>query len=145
MSCSGYKYNDTCKPTMATCVEVEQTFPSISSLSGQTCSDLDTVLEDIYDLIENNTVDMTQYDKGCLDYSPLSDSQIKPINVLNKLTEELCTLKTTVAGIDSVDISDLDYSCLGTTDPCGNPVSISNLKDLLQLLIDKHCDCCNSN
>lgn len=141
MACNGFKYSDTCGTSMfATCVNVQQTFPSISSLSNESCTDLDSVIEDLYELVEKSYVDMTQYDKGCLNYSPTLDANITPVEVLNKLTSELCTLKTTVAAIDTVDINNLDFSCFGTTDLCGALISVNNLEELLQLMIDKICN-----
>lgn len=140
MGCNSFKYSDTCGTTLfATCVNVEQTFPSISSLSSESCTDLDSVIEDLYELIDKSYVDMTDYDKGCLNYSPTADADITPIQVLNKLTEELCTLKTTVSNLDTIDIADLNLTCLGNTDTCGNPVTLTTMTQVIQLLIDKVC------
>ena len=138
-TCNSYTYSDTCGTVLsATCVEVEQTFPGISSISG-TCSDLDTVISDLYNLVDDTYIDMSVYNKGCLDFSPTADADITPIQVFNKLTSELCTLKSTVDSIDTVDINNLDFSCLGPTDTCGDPLAVNNLEDLLQLIIDKLC------
>ena len=109
MSCNSYKFSDTSGTSLyATCVNVEHNYIAPSSLAGQTCTDLDTVIADVYALINKSYVDMAgdisgvtggPYVKGCLDYSPTADADITPIQVLNKLTAELCTLKTTVASI----------------------------------------------
>lgn len=140
MGCGNYKYSDTCGQSIfATCVNVEQTFPSISSLNSETCTDLDSVIEDLYSIVSESYVDMSLYDKGCLDFSPTADENITPVQVLNKLTTTLCSLQTTVNSIDTVDIANLDYTCLGPVDPCGEPISVTNLEDLLQLMIDKIC------
>jgi len=140
MACNSFKYSDTCGTSLfATCVNVEQEFPSISSLSNQSCTDLDSVIEDLYELINNSYVDMDSYEKGCLDYSPTADADITPVDVLNKLTSELCTLKVTVDGLSSVNIDDLDFSCLGPLDACGVPLAVSNLTDLIQVLINEVC------
>lgn len=141
MGCNNHKYSDTCGCSpFATCVTVQQEFPEISSLDGENCSDLDTVIEDLYELIGKSYVDISDYEKGCLDYSPTLDADITPIQVLNKLTSEICTLKTTVSDIDSVDISELDLSCLGNTDTCGEPLNITDLKGLLQELVNRICN-----
>lgn len=141
MGCNQHKYSDTCGPNLyATCVTVQHTFPEISSLDGDTCSDLDSVIEDLYELIDKTYIDMSSYSKGCLDYSPTLDVNITPVQVLNKLTSEICTLKGIVDNIDSVDIDALDLSCLGPTDTCGEPLNITNTTQLLQELIDRICE-----
>jgi hypothetical protein len=131
-------------------VYVEQTFPAISSLSDESCTDLDSVISDLYTLINNSYVDMSSYDKGCLDYSPIADADIKPINVLNKLTEEICDLKPlegllntdgTLKDIPEFDISKLQLCCLAP-DPCD--VTPTTLEQLLQIIINKVCLCCDS-
>lgn len=140
MGCNSFKYSDTCGTSLfATCVNVEQEFPSISSLNNESCTDLDSVIEDLYELIDKSFVDMEAYDKGCLNFSPTADADITPIQVLNKLTSELCSLKDTVEAFDNVDIDDLDYSCLGPLDTCGEPLNVTNLKDLIQVLINEVC------
>ena len=140
MGCNSFKYSDTCGISLfATCVKVEQTFPSISSLEGESCTDLDSVLTDIYELIDKSYVDMSVYAKGCLNYSPTADADITPVQVLNKLTSELCTLKSTVAAIDTVDVNTLDLTCLGPVDTCGEIIAVANLQELLQLLINEVC------
>jgi len=140
MGCNNSKYSDTCGVQVyATCVTVEQTFPSISSLSGESCADLDAVVTDLYELAIASQVDMTAYDKGCLDYSPTLDADITPVDVLNKLTSVLCTVQSDLAALDAVDISVLDWSCLGPTDTCGDPISVTTTAELIQLLIDEIC------
>ena len=151
MSCSNYKYSDTCGESIfAPCVYVEQTFPAISSLSDESCTDLDSVISDLYTLVNKSYVDMSSYDKGCLDYSPIADADIKPINVLNKLTEEICDLKPlegllntdgTLKDIPEFDISKLQLCCLAP-DPCD--VTPTTLEQLLQIIINKVCLCCDS-
>lgn len=140
MGCNNYKFKDTCGTSLfATCVTVEIEFPSISSLHGGACTDLDSVITDLYELIDKSYVDMEAYEKGCLNFSPTADADITPVQVLNKLTAELCTLKTTVAAIESINLDDLDLTCLGPVDTCGEPISVTNATELLQLLINEVC------
>ncbi len=147
MGCNNYKFNDTCgQSVFATCVDVEITFPTVSNLNGETCSDLDSVIQDLYELVDESYVDMSTYAKGCLDYSPTADADITPIQVLNKLTSELCTIKTAVnslptpiADIPTFNISNLTLGCL-VPDPCG--ATPANLEELLQTIINKLCVCC---
>lgn len=153
MSCNSYKYSDTCGVSIyAPCVYVERTatdaFPSMSSLVGDECADLDSVITDLYDLVEKSYVDMSSYNKGCLDYSPTLDADITPIQVLNKLTEEVCTLQPleglletdgTLKSIPEFDISNLTLNCLAS-DPCG--ATPTTLEELLQTIINKLCVCC---
>lgn len=159
MSCNSYKYSDTCGQSIyATCVNVEHDFIAPSSLAGETCTDLDAAITDIYALINKTYVDMAgdisgatggPYVKGCLDYSPTADADITPIQVLNKLTSEVCTLKTTVAllptAYDKIPTLDFDninipIGCFsGTCDP--DPAT---LEELLNAIIAKLCTCCSS-
>ena len=153
MSCNSYKYSDTCGVSIyAPCVYVERTttdaFPSMSSLVGDECADLDSVITDLYDLVEKSYVDMSSYNKGCLYYSPTLDADITPIQVLNKLTEEVCTLQPleglletdgTLKSIPEFDISNLTLNCLAP-DPCG--ATPTTLEELLQTIINKLCVCC---
>lgn len=159
MSCNSYKYSDTCGQSIyATCVNVEHDFIAPSSLAGETCTDLDAAITDIYALINKTYVDMAgdisgatggPYVKGCLDYSPTADADITPIQVLNKLTSELCTLKTSVALIPepydkiptlNMDNINIPIGCFsGTCDP--DPAT---LEELLNAIIAKLCTCCSS-
>jgi hypothetical protein len=97
----------------------------------------------MYGLIEDNYIDMSSYVKDCLTLTNPT-----PLDVLNKLTEEVCLLKTLTADYAdvTVDISDLDLTCFAGNDPCGDPVSLTNLTDVIQLMIDKICyiedNCC---
>jgi hypothetical protein len=157
MSCNSYKFSDTCGTSLyATCVNVEHNYIAPSSLAGQTCTDLDTVIADVYALINKSYVDMAgdiagvtggPYVKGCLDYSPTADADITPIQVLNKLTAELCTLKTTVASIPTpldkiptLDMANINIpiGCF-STNPCYN--NPTNLEGLLNAIIEKLCAC----
>mgnify|MGYP001258496186 FL=1 len=154
MSCSNYKFKDTCGESIfAPCVYVEQTFPDISSLSSESCTDLDKVIADLYTLVNKSYVDMHTYAKGCLDYSPTTDADIKPVQVLNKLTEEVCKLQPLMGLIDTTvnpnvlkkipefDINKLNLCCL-VPDPCG--ATPATLEQLLQIIINKVCLCCDS-
>ena len=149
MGCNSYSPNTLCgESVLAQCVKFEDPngsiIPSISSLSGQTCATVDEVITDMYDLIEDNYIDMSSYDDDCL-----SLTNPTPLDVLNKLTEEVCLLKTLTADYAdvTVDISDLDLTCFAGNDPCGDPVSLTNLTDVIQLMIDKICyiedNCCS--
>ena len=148
MGCNNYKFNDTCgQSVFATCVDVEITFPTVSNLNGETCSDLDSVIQDLYELVDESYVDMSVYDKGCLDYSPTADADITPIQVLNKLTSELCTLKTTVGTFPSASlIPQLDMSAVLPLIPAGCfsgtcEADPQNLQELLIAIIGKLCAC----
>ncbi len=149
MSCSNYKFKDTCGESIfAPCVYVEQTFPAVSSLSSESCTDLDTVIADLYTLVDKSYVDMSTYAKGCLDYSPTADADITPVQVLNKLTEEVCELQPLMGLIDTTvtpnvlkkipefDISKIELCCLAP-DPCG--VTPTTLEQLIQIMINKIC------
>lgn len=148
MGCSNYSPSDLCgESILAQCVKFEDPnqsiIPSISSLSGQTCATVDEVITDMYGLIEDNYIDMSSYVKDCL-----SLTNPTPLDVLNKLTEEVCLLKTLTADYadETVDIANLDLTCFAGNDPCGDPVSLTNLTDVIQLMIDKICyiedNCC---
>jgi hypothetical protein len=161
MSCNSYKFSDTCGTSLyATCVNVEHNYIAPSSLAGQTCTDLDTVIADVYALINKSYVDMAgdiagvtggPYVKGCLDYSPTADADITPIQVLNKLTAETCILAPLKGLLDPVDGTLLDTIVLVnmddinipigcfSTNPCyNNPTTVTGL---LNAIIEKLCAC----
>lgn len=161
MSCNSYKYSDTCGQSIyATCVNVEHDFIAPSSLAGETCTDLDAAITDIYALINKTYVDMAgdisgatggPYVKGCLDYSPTADADITPIQVLNKLTSEVCTIKTTLDELP--DFDDLQYIPTLNMDNINIPIGCfsgtcdpdpATLEELLNAIISKLCTCCSS-
>lgn len=123
----------------APCVNVEMEFPDFSSLEGKECSTLDKILDDIYSLIGENIINIEDYDSDCLEF----EEDITVISILNKLTEEVCTLKTIETeklDILNTEISGIDLSCLNGVDPCFDINAPIKLKDLLQILVDKICE-----
>lgn len=130
----------TSSPTSSSSV----TIPN-SELSGETCATLEDTLADIYNkfgTIEDK-LDFSEWTSDCLDFGA---STVTLESILTKMDTELCTIKEIVDGLTSIcdildkDITecDLDFTCFDV-DNCDNPISITTLKDLLQVLIDKIC------
>lgn len=117
-----------------------------SSCSDLNCCDKPTVHETLEDISSQlqTLCDATNTDglgQECFEYDYEDELQVK--DVLEKLEEEVCGLKETVAGEEDCpsvlthDLTclNLDYKCL--VDECNEqPVT---LKDLLQVLINQTC------
>ena len=117
-----------------------------SDLSDEDCAVLSDVLTDVYSKFEDieEMLDFSEWDNQCLDLEDNPTLQ----QVLTSITEEVCTLKETVANIDSIceifeqDITECDglnFSCL-TTDACDNPITITTFSSWVQTITDKVCD-----
>ena len=141
MGCRNYTYTDTCgTPTESPCVRVEITFPEISSLFDTTCTSLDVVLEDVYEIL--GKYDISDYDDKCLEIE-----EITLLNILQAQTDKICDLEERVSFLENpcnildMDISEcgIDVSCLQANDPCDPATPITTLKQLLVKLIEKSC------
>lgn len=129
-------------PTIST----SQTIP-ISELAEESCVTLAETLEDIYGKFETieETLDLTEWTSECIDFGVDTPTLER---ILTALDSELCDLKEAVEELGGIcDILDmditgceaLDFSCF-ETDGCDNPITITTLKDLLQVMIDKICE-----
>lgn len=144
MGCES-KIKHTCgTKVMANCTFYESEVPDLSGLTNDDCLTIEETTSDIYNYLETleNSLDITGLGSECLEYDEV-DGEVTIGSVLQQFEKELCLLKgegssnTTSTVLDISDMG-LDFKCL--VDPCNN--SITELSQLLQLLIDKVCECC---
>lgn len=116
----------------APCVAVEQEFEEISSLhqkdnKGRTklvCTDLDTVIGDLYEIAEKINDDLQEFKEN-------TNIEIEQIKDNIDALEDICNFLD-----KDITECELDLSNLIVNDECGNPITITTLKELLQKLID---------
>ena len=124
-----------------TCVVVTASVPQCLRIQGATCYRQSEVNTQVFTKVcaidaavtaIQSSIDLSDL-TGCDAITPVKDTVKEEFqNVYNIL----CDLKTDLSlPLDG----QLDLKCL--VDPCGNP--ISTLGQLLQALIDQHCECCD--
>lgn len=138
------KITSTCgKKVNAKCVDYEGTFHDESELTTCDYPSVEDVIEDINVTLNEITaaLDTSGLGDSCITYTEV-DGKITIKEALLRLEEKVCALSSAIdtSGCPPVFSQDitcvgLDYGCL--VDPCGNP--ITNLKDLLQALINISC------
>lgn len=143
------KIRSTCGKTVnAKCVDYEGPLRADTTLNEECgCYDLEDVIEDINIGIDdiNNEIDVSDITSDCITFETNEDGEIVIEEVVKKTVAKVCELSQSfedefVADCPPVfgkDITclNLDMKCLA--DACGAP--ITNLKDLLQALIDQTC------
>lgn len=141
------KLRNTCgKKINARCVDYEGELHDDSELDVCDNPNVEEVIEDINNTLNTITdsIDLSGLGDSCIDYNEV-DGVITVKEALGKIEAKLCELaelveleKPDCPTIFSEDISclNLDFQCL--TDVCGD--KITNLKDLLQALIDESCN-----
>ncbi|MCA9749280.1 MAG: hypothetical protein KC414_09245 [Romboutsia sp.] len=139
------KRKHTCgKKIQAVCTYYESYIPESSELHDSDCKTIEETTEDLYHITEDikDNINLEDLGSDCLDYEEEEVGKIKVREVLKKHEEEICLLKESVGDTDGInfDISDIDTACL--VDECGT--GFSDLKSLLQAMINKICDCCNN-
>lgn len=122
----------------ARCIDYDGDVSNSSSLKDETCISIHDTTEDLYGLvenIENQLVPSTLVSNSCLVY-PRNPTHS---DILTTLDSAICNIQNnqTTNALD-YDVKDLDMKCLTT--PCGD--KIANVRELLQALIDKVCECC---
>lgn len=126
------------------CVVVEGfKFPEFSGIE-EDCASLDVVIEDVYSVLSDLQIDLSDFESRCLEHG----EEITVKSILNVHDTAICDLKEDVENLQNIcnildkDISEctVDYSCLLGTDPCGDQIIISTLNDLLQVIINKICE-----
>ena len=134
----------------APCVGVEADFPAFSSLLDEndspiTCATLDDVVKDIYDILTDWQIDLSEFDNGCIDFGGIAE--LTPEIIFQKHNDVLCNHEEQLeflsnpCNILDMDITacGLDLTCIQGQDNCENPIPLNNLKDVLQALINKNC------
>ena len=131
----------------ATCIDYEGDLHENTNLDECDCHTLEDVIEDINDELDdiNKQIDLSELGDSCFNFETDDEGRIVVKEVLLKFEEAICDLQDATStedesGCPSIfteDISclNLDFGCL--TDPCGG--QITNLKDLLQALINQVC------
>ena len=132
-----------CDTSYATCIVVESTPNSQSSLIDSECISQQDFNEDVYEQLENiqTQSDLSELGNLCLNYVEVG-GKIFVKNALLKMEEEICLLKNKTEALETTTIFDkslvgsgLDLDCL--TDACSN--EITTYGELLQALITKSC------
>ena len=133
-----------CDTSYATCIIVESTPNTQSSLIGEECISQQNFNEDVYEQLEKIQMqsDLSELGEQCLTYTTLNNKNIVK-NVILKFEEEICILKNKVEELENRQLCDfpitdcgLNLSCL--TDTCDN--TIITVGDLLQSIINKVCE-----
>lgn len=143
MGCNNKMSNVCVDSTSSKCIDYKGKLGNSSSITDECVSQFE-VNEDLYDIV--NTVEDSQNTSElgslCLTY-PVTEGKVLPKSVYNIHEQEICTLKNKVEILENKTLEEIDISQLGLNfqclvDPCGDP--ITNLKTLLQLLINKSCN-----
>jgi len=143
MACNDKESNICIKPILATCVDYRGSLGENTNIEDN-CVNQHDVNIDLYSLFDSLIENQSTSELGqlCLNY-PVTEGKIFPKSVFKVHEEEICTLKDKVYDLENrnfgeLDITgfNLDFSCL--VDACGDP--ITDLKTLLQLLINKTCN-----
>jgi hypothetical protein len=144
--CNKIKNSCTGNKTYAACTIFEGDVNEDSALFEDSCDpSLEETTQDLYDQIGaiKNNQDLSDLGNACLEYVEDEDGKIIVKNVLIKLEEEICTLKTEIETLKNTAFCDLkitdcglDLECL--TGACDNDVV--TVKDLFQSIITKICE-----
>lgn len=127
---------DGMKPAM--CTEFEGTTNKESKIKNDCPLSIEDTTQDIYNQLGEIT-DLTKLGKECLEYDLTEDGRLVVLNVLLKLEEEVCTLKTKVKEVETVRIC--EQSIVGCELDFGTLTNVCNtqpqtLKQILQLILD---------
>jgi hypothetical protein len=146
MSCNK-KIKYTCgNKVPSTCVfyNLEETIPEFSNLNGESCIVIEETTHDLYELIKSIklSIDLDDFDKGCLDIDKVKDPYDKKDkylvkDVLTALKNKVCAESSSGSDEQNIEwiLNNLDYKCLVL--PCN--AKPKNLFQFFQLLIDKLC------
>jgi hypothetical protein len=153
MSCKD-KISDRClKKTNAVCVKYEGTLSGNSDLDAQDCHTVEAVIEDINEQLDDiyDQIDLSGIDESCIDFQEEEAGKVKVREAIIALTLKLkdvmehvgmscddcpeCESSCNPIFTEDISCLNLDYKCLA--DACG--VQPTNLKELLQLIIDSVC------
>lgn len=136
------KISNTCIESInARCVDYTGSTGANSTIVGG-CVTQHEVTEELYSLTDKLILDtdVSGLSGSCLNY-PLTENEITLKEVVSTQDQEICALKDKTKELTDElaafkDISKLEFECL--VDPCGDP--ITDIKTLLQLLINKSCN-----
>ena len=135
-NCNKIKHTCGSGRNFAVCIETEGEVNTDSTLVGETCTNLQENLDDIYNQLDN--LDLSELGELCLEYVQFSGKNIVK-NVLLKHEEKICELQARVEELETTDICNkiitacnLDFGDL--VDACGNQPT--TLAETLQLILD---------
>lgn len=119
------KIKNTCGTRIvAECVDYESTVNTNSSLAESDCLTIEETTEDIYTQLEE--INLSALGESCLTYVETEDGKLIVKNVLLKMEEEICTLKTELETLkDNPLCNQKINSCIdvtGMVDVCDNPI-----------------------
>ena len=138
-NCNKIKHTCGSGRNFAVCIETEGEVNADSTLVGETCTNLQENLDDIYNQLEN--LDLSALGELCLTYVQEDNKNIVK-NVLLKFEEEICNLKEELETVKNRPLCEMplgdcvDTKCL--VDACNE--NISTVGQLLQALVTKSCE-----
>lgn len=139
-NCNKIKHTCGSGRNFAVCIETEGEVNADSTLVGETCTNLQENLDDIYNQLEN--LDLSALGELCLTYVQEDNKNIVK-NVLLKFEEEICTLKEKVESLENRQLCDIpigecleSFDCLVT--PCDT--TIITLADWMLAVQTKLCE-----
>lgn len=134
-NCNKIKHTCGSGRNFAVCIETEGEVNADSTLVGETCTNLQENLDDIYNQLEN--LDLSALGELCLTYVQEDNKNIVK-NVLLKHEEKICELEARVLELETTDICNklitacnLDFGDLVTT--CGDQPT--TLAEVLQIIL----------
>ena len=134
-NCNKIKHTCGSGRNFAVCIETEGEVNADSTLVGETCTNLQENLDDIYNQLEN--LDLSELGELCLEYVQVSGKNIVK-NVLLKHEEKICELEARVLELETTDICNklittcnLDFGDLVTA--CGDQPT--TLAEVLQIIL----------
>lgn len=123
------------------CVTYEEYIPEDSELFEEDCITIEETTKDLYTITDTikDDIDLEFLGNNCIDYEEEIAGDIKVKEALQKLEEEICTLKDSIIESDGeccIDVNTIKTECL--VDECGTGFSTPN--ELIQAIIDKLCE-----
>ena len=139
MGCCNDSIKNNCgSKVYATCVYYEGYLPEYSDLDKD-CVVLEETTEELYKNQEFilKSIDTSKIQEDCIDYPRTDDNKILVVDILQKLQDEICSIKENPdTPLSNIDLSNIDMKCL-EDEPCYNADSLNNV---LQTMIDKICE-----
>ena len=138
MNCCNGRKNNCGVKTPAICVYYYGYLPEYSDLDKD-CVVLEETTEELYKNQEFilKSIDTSKIQEDCIDYPRTDDNKILVVDILQKLQDEICSIKENPdTPLSNIDLSNIDMKCL-EDEPCYNADSLNNV---LQTMIDKICE-----
>lgn len=134
-NCNKIKHTCGSGRNFAVCIETEGEVNADSTLVGETCTNLQENLDDIYNQLEN--LDLSALGELCLTYVQEDNKNIVK-NVLLKHEEKICEYEERINELETINVCkqsitscNLDFGDL--VDACGNQPT--TLAEVLQIIL----------